>query len=531
MIVKDEAEDIERCLASVKPYVDYFLIADTGSTDGTPDIIIKAMEGVKGEVVFHDWVNFGHNRDKILQRAYNNPDIDYCLMIDADEELKVEDPSVFDNLTADCYYIDKLQGNIRYGVPALINIKNVVWHWKGVVHNYLTGSNKHETLSGVTILPRSGKGGKSHGVSQRIKYLRDAIMLEQELEKNPNDARSRFYLAQSYRDCGENELAYKNYKERIRLGGWEEEVYCSMLEAARCKRKFGATFPMEEFLQAYNFRPTRSEAIFEIAMYLKLAKQYHAAYMFAKLGASIPPPTDALFVNKSIEDWRMIDELSVCAYWIGKYRESEALCDKLLTEGKLPDSEVARVKKNRDFTIKKLEKDSKYYNEVFKKSADMSRYEDIYRKAASWAVGKVLDIGCGTAEIAKYIENYSGFDFSTEAIKLAETDKIKVANAYTYNYAGYDTYIALEVLEHLDDIAVIKRIPAGKFIVFSVPSFADAAHIRTYTEIMMRDRYSKLINIMEIVQFNWSGKWTEGDEDTQAYILLTRGVRLPDDTR
>ena len=221
----------------------------------------------------------------------------------------------------------------------------------------------------------------------------------------------------------------------------------------------------------------------------------------------------------------MTDELAVCAYWVGEYRESERLCDELLSSGKLPENEIARVSKNRDYAIRKLEKGSDYYNSLYKKSADMSRYEDIYKKVGSWAKGKVLDIGCGTAHLAKYMNDYSGFDFSAEAIGKA-TANIWEANAYTEDYAGYDTYVALEVLEHLDDIRVIKQIPEGKVIIFSVPSFSDNSHIRTYTETMVRDRYSKLIDIDEIVRFNWRGKWSEEGSETLNYILLVRGRRL-----
>jgi hypothetical protein len=531
MIVKNEAVDIGRCLASVKDIVDYYLIADTGSTDNTPDLIKQIMDGIDGEVIFHDWVNFGHNREKILQCAYKNKNIDYCLIIDADEELKVEDKAVFNNLTADCYYIERQLGPISYKVPALINIKNIDWHWKGVVHNYLIGgSSAYEALDGVTIISHKGRGGKSSGVSSRTKYLRDALLLEQELEKSPNSPRDRFYLAQSYRDSEEYELAYRNYIKRIELGGWEEEVYYSMLQAATCKWKIDGVFPLDDFLQAYNYRPARAESIYEIARHFRLAKLYYSGYLFAKAGNNIPPTKDILFIRRDIEEWRMADELAVCAYWVGEYRECERLCDELLSNGKLPENEVARVSKNRDYAIRKLERDSNYYNNLYKKSADVSRYEKIYRKVGSWAKGKVLDIGCGTAQLAGYIGDYNGFDFSTEALSKAKTNKVWEGNAYTENYDDYDTYIALEVLEHMDDTKVIKRIPKGKIVIFSVPSFPDSGHIRTYTEAMVRDRYSKLIDIEEVVRFNWKGKWLEGGNETPQYILLARGRRLIPET-
>ncbi|MGW8788902.1 glycosyltransferase, partial [Heyndrickxia sporothermodurans] len=38
MIVKNEASVIRRCLDSVRPLIDTWVIIDTGSTDGTQDI-------------------------------------------------------------------------------------------------------------------------------------------------------------------------------------------------------------------------------------------------------------------------------------------------------------------------------------------------------------------------------------------------------------------------------------------------------------------------------------------------------------
>jgi glycosyltransferase involved in cell wall biosynthesis len=42
MIVKNEAHVIRRCLASVRPLIDRWLIVDTGSSDGTQDVVREA---------------------------------------------------------------------------------------------------------------------------------------------------------------------------------------------------------------------------------------------------------------------------------------------------------------------------------------------------------------------------------------------------------------------------------------------------------------------------------------------------------
>ena len=82
MIVKNEARVIEKCLASVKPLIDSWVIVDTGSSDDTQSIIRKYMADLPGELHEKPWVNFAHNRNEALQLAKEKAD--YVLLIDAD---------------------------------------------------------------------------------------------------------------------------------------------------------------------------------------------------------------------------------------------------------------------------------------------------------------------------------------------------------------------------------------------------------------------------------------------------------------
>ena len=69
MIVKDEAPVIERCLRSVLPMIDWWVISDTGSTDGTQEIVRRTMAGTDGLLLERPWVSFGHNRQEALDAA------------------------------------------------------------------------------------------------------------------------------------------------------------------------------------------------------------------------------------------------------------------------------------------------------------------------------------------------------------------------------------------------------------------------------------------------------------------------------
>jgi tetratricopeptide (TPR) repeat protein len=83
MIVRDEAERLERCLRSVAGFVDEMVVVDTGSTDAT-----AAIASGCGATVHHlDWPgDFAPARNHALQLVHG----DWVLVLDADEWLRDE---------------------------------------------------------------------------------------------------------------------------------------------------------------------------------------------------------------------------------------------------------------------------------------------------------------------------------------------------------------------------------------------------------------------------------------------------------
>lgn len=81
-IVKNERENLARCLESVKPYVDEIIVVDTGSEDNTIEIARK--HGAK--IFFFQWCD-----DFALAKNYaiNQAKGEWILFLDADEELIV----------------------------------------------------------------------------------------------------------------------------------------------------------------------------------------------------------------------------------------------------------------------------------------------------------------------------------------------------------------------------------------------------------------------------------------------------------
>ncbi len=81
MIVKNEENNIERALSSIKPYVDEIIVVDTGSTDRTVELARKYTE----KIYFHEWKNdFSEARNNSLKY----PTCEWVLIYDADEEVR-----------------------------------------------------------------------------------------------------------------------------------------------------------------------------------------------------------------------------------------------------------------------------------------------------------------------------------------------------------------------------------------------------------------------------------------------------------
>src|SRR6266849_4943297 len=95
MIVKNEMANLERCLAAVADHIVCWIIGDTGSSDGTQELIrtFFTTRRLPGELHSFPFHNFEQARNEALAHAYASPmKYDYILLADADMELVVEDP-------------------------------------------------------------------------------------------------------------------------------------------------------------------------------------------------------------------------------------------------------------------------------------------------------------------------------------------------------------------------------------------------------------------------------------------------------
>lgn len=165
-----------------------------------------------------------------------------------------------------------------------------------------------------------------------------------------------------------------------------------------------------------------------------------------------------------------------------------------------------------------IERKSEYYNEIYLNSVEYKKhYEDsIYIRL--WAAilplipegVKITELGCGTGQFAQLLfdsghTNYVGYDFSETAINIAKeiNGDFRVQDITDFVFDENDNFfIALEIFEHTKDYKIIENIGLGKEIIFTVPDFADAAHVRYFhsvNEIVLR--YTNVIKFDFIMKY------------------------------
>ncbi len=352
MIVKNESHIIHECLNSIYKYVDYWIISDTGSTDGTQDIIQNFFKekGIPGELHQDEWKNFGHNRTLALRHADGKAD--YVWMIDADD--KVEGNFVFpEKMEADGYVLRIGKPDFSWWRTQIFKTDSK-WEYRGVLHEYPACSIKEQPvltkLEGDYRVDARTLGARNVGISTIEKYTRDAETLEKALLDEPGNTRYQFYLAQSYFDSQQYEKAIDAYRKRAEMGGWAEEVYYSLYRIGIARALLDRPWPeiMSSLLDAYNYRPQRVEALVHISQVLRQKyNQPAAAFVFARHAAETPfPKEEILFVPDIVYKFHALDEVAATAFYAGRPEIGYLAAKKLLEEGRVPPDQVQRVENN-----------------------------------------------------------------------------------------------------------------------------------------------------------------------------------------
>ena len=346
MIVKDAGPMFEQILTENLPHFDRYCILDTGSTDGTQDVIKQVLKNKKGYLYEEPFVNFKVSRNRCLDLA--GTATKYLLMLDDTYTIRGDLRSFLEEISGD-QYSDSFSlmiqsGDSEYYSNRIIK-SNGFLRYIHTIHEVITDQNNIN----VTIPPN-----RAFIFDHRADYMEkrtndrkqfDLELLFKELKEDPNDPRALYYIAQTY-GCMENWSEQEKYF-RLRINhpvqGYIQEKIDAYFELARLlnfKKKEILNFQEWDecehfYLCSYNLDNSRPDSLYFIGIHYYFEKNWNLCYDYFKRAFSLGYPLSSQYSLKPTLSFHFLPKfLTEVCYYVKDYITGEKAAKLFLTSSK-----------------------------------------------------------------------------------------------------------------------------------------------------------------------------------------------------
>jgi tetratricopeptide (TPR) repeat protein len=489
MIVRDEEHSLPETFRSFEDDFDHVVVVDTGSTDGT--MAVAAGEGATiGEFEWCD--DFSAARNYALSQCSPAsdwiimPDADECLDPDARGKLREAIDAAGEDVSA--IRVTMVDGDRTW--PLWRAFRRTRCHWERPTHNVLVVDEGRviDCREIRFIHDRSSRGDEAREARSKQRTAMNKRNLRNAVRKDPDDARSWFYLGMTVQEEPCPQRAINHYRRCLKVSTWGEERYEARRRLAQC---FMATdqlpLAVEQLVLAHGEDGRRAECAYWLGELYANGRAYERARLWYEVAANRADPDETgcvLFVDRR-------------CYGQGARARLEAL-DGLI-EGGTANTEQ--------------EWDERYKQGISLSARHKSLLREIARRANGLEPDAVLDVGAGTGLLIDMIaaETVVGIDFSREAAERHPQITYDHATSLaTQDDDVYDVVTCVSLLEHVDSpsavLQSIRRVlkPGGKVIV-SVPrdgAMDCAEHVREYTRCGLAEVLDRHCSHGEVVQFD-----------------------------
>lgn len=343
IMVKNEEHVIkDTLLPYAKAGIDSFFVFDTGSTDNTLEEAKKFFDEFKviGHIAQEPFIDFAASRNRALELAEKSfADAKFLLMPDAEwymhnVEGLIEFCKKEQYKSTGLYQIRIVNQFVDFGTGRLFRNKSKV-RFEDEVHEYAIAKSHDKVPADIYFKWNpSSKGNEK----SKNRWNVDLEKLTKKYKKNPTDPRTVFYLGQTYECLDDLVNAYKYYKIRANMPGWDEENFITEYRLGRIAESlskqnnfdFNWNLAMDHYLKAFSMRSHRIESLFRIADHY-WPDNIPTCFLFAQYMYDVPYPSgDMLFIEKEIYEYARYEILSRCAWHMGKHELGEQATQKAL---------------------------------------------------------------------------------------------------------------------------------------------------------------------------------------------------------
>lgn len=317
LIVRNEEDNIKRCLDSFKGIYDELIIVDTGSVDKTKEICSLYTSNIFD----FNWINdFSKARNYGISKASK----EYIMWVDADDYItEINRDKIINlkkNISCDVamikynnyYDLDDKPVLTYYRERIFKNNKN--YYFNDPIHEYvnLVGNIEYFDIS------------IEHYKTKSNDPLRN-VKIYKELENTDHifTPRQLYYYARELYDTEDYKKSIKYLRDflKTKKGFIEDEIGASLL-LYKCyknlkKEDIGVTYLFDSF--RYD---VRAEVLFEIGNYFYNKKKYKNAIFFYMLIFNMKKEDNKGFVLVDVYNYSPLIMISLCYYELNEIKKA-----------------------------------------------------------------------------------------------------------------------------------------------------------------------------------------------------------------
>jgi predicted O-methyltransferase YrrM len=330
---------------------DRWTILDTGSTDDTINIINNVLTGVKKGCLYQEpFINFRDSRNRLLDLA-NQAGCKYNIMLDdtyvIEGDLRGFLNEVRGDQFADSFTLYIKSDDVEYGSNRVLKCdSNLKYKYK--IHEVIQQENNmNVVIPSSRALIQDGRFDYMETRTMGRKEL-DLKLLYEELEDDPNNSRTHYYLAQTYNLLEKHEDAYKWFLERMNHPnpGFVQEKIDAIFEAARTAN-FKLNKPWTEcealYLKAYELDNSRPDALYFIGIHYHLENDKSKSFFYFKKAFEIGYPFHCQYSLKPTLSYHFLPKfLTQLCYEYNDFKLGEK-CAQLFLEKNKPGTDYYDV--------------------------------------------------------------------------------------------------------------------------------------------------------------------------------------------
>lgn len=232
IITKNEAENLEKCLAALHPYPFELVVVDTGSADNSRETALKYTD----KVYDFTWINdFSAARNFAAECASN----DFIFPIDTDEVVTSLDWEELQHAALEnpksVGYVKRLdyfetENGVQHQTVMIERIYNKKhYHFEGSIHEqlHISPSLPYTSYETTVVIDHFGYLGSREALCE--KAGRNLELLKIEVNNNPDNPYLYFQIAQSYMLMRDHEHACEYMREALTRNPSPEDTYTRIL--------------------------------------------------------------------------------------------------------------------------------------------------------------------------------------------------------------------------------------------------------------------------------------------------------------